>query len=234
MPTPIRILRAHFDDIPNARPRLSTRELEREDRILEAARVLMARFGRGNLTFNGLAIAMRLAPATIRRHFPDLDTILTELLVRHLRAISRALGEIPFDHPNRLPALRAAYVAFTRNGFSGTTEIHTLLIRERHFLPPDLAARIEHLRDLIGQNLATDHVDTTLILLDNPFLEPAQIEAMLATLANPAPAPLKLKPIVFSKHGRPVLQKPQKIHAPSPQARAGPGYAPPDKTATAT
>jgi AcrR family transcriptional regulator len=227
MPTPIRTLRAHFDDIPNARPHLSARELDREDRILEAARILMARFGRSNLTLTSLAMAMRLSPASIRRLFPDLNSILFELLIRHLRAISCALGEIPHNHPNRLAALRAAYVAFTRNGPAATTDIHTLLIRERHFLPPDLAAHVEHLRDLLGQSLAKDHADTTLILLDNPFLQPPQIEAMLAALANPQAASLKRKTMMFPKQARPILEDPPKPepHAalpPQTQARAGP------------
>jgi AcrR family transcriptional regulator len=227
MPTPIRILRAHLDERPGARAQRSVRELDQEDRILEAARTLMARYGRGSITLNSLAVAMRLAPATIRRLFPDLDCILFELLQRHLHALSHALGEIPRDHPNRHAALRAAYVAFTRNAFSGTTDIHTLLLRERHTLPPDLADPIENLRMLIGERLAHEHVDTVLILLDNPFLQPPQIEAMLAALANPQAASLKRKTMMFPKQARPILEDPPKPepHAalpPQTQARAGP------------
>jgi AcrR family transcriptional regulator len=91
MPIPIRTLRARADDLPNARPHLSARELDREDRILDTARALIFHFGRVNLTLDALAVAIRLAPATIRRHVPDLDSLLAELITRHLRAIACAL-----------------------------------------------------------------------------------------------------------------------------------------------
>ncbi len=228
MPTPIRILRAHADDLPNARPMLSARELDREDRILDTARALIFRFGRVNLTFNALAVAMRLAPATIRRHFPDLDSILSEIILRHLRAIACALGEVPRDHPNRQAAARAAYITFTRNGMGcAPTEAHTLLIRERHTLPPDLLEHIEQLRDLIGTSFAKDHIETTLGLLDNCFLQPSQIEAMLATLQNPSAALPKIKSITYRQNARPTPQMPpsRAFPPPPPQSRAGPRVA---------
>jgi AcrR family transcriptional regulator len=229
MPTPIRILRAHADDLPNARPMLSARELDREDRILSTARALFYRFGRVNLTFTALAVAMRLAPATIRRHFPDLDSILAEIIIRHLRAIACALGEVPREHPNRQAAARAAYIAFTRNGMGcAPTEAHTLLIRERHTLPPDLLEHIEQLRDLIGTSFAKDHIETTIGLLDNCFLQRPQIEAMLATLQNPSAAHAKIKNLTYPQHTRPSVQKPATtpVPTPPPQARAGPIVAP--------
>ena len=223
MQTPIRILRAHVDELPNARPVLSARELDHEDRILASARALMVRFGRASLTLHALALAMRLAPAAIRRLFPDLDSILAEIITRHLRAILRTFGDIPFDHPNRQAALRAAYVAATRNAYSGTIEAHTLLIRDRHALPPDLLAPIENHRDIIGSMLANEHIETTLSLLDNPFLQPSQIEAMLAALAPSGAPPQKIKPIfpqpastdapALAKNPAPLTQ---------PQIRAGP------------
>ena len=225
MPIPIRTLRTHADDLPNARPILSARELDREDRILNTARALMVRFGRANLTFRSLAVAMRLAPATIRRHFPDLDSILAELITRHLRAIACALGEVARDHPHQLAGKRAAYLTFTRNGLGcAPTESHTLLVRERHTLPPDLLDPIEHHRDIIGTMLTKEHTDTTLALLDNCFLQPKQIETMLATLQNPSAALPKPKPITYQLTPAPTTQTPptRAFPPPSPQARAGP------------
>jgi AcrR family transcriptional regulator len=186
MHTPIRILRDLVDSLPGQHPKLSARELDLQDRILDTAPVLMARYGGGSITVNSLAITMRLAPATIRRLFPDLDCILFELLSRHLRALSCALGQVPREHPNRQAAQRAAYVEYTRNGYAGTTDIQTLLLRERHTLPPNLADHIEHIR-----------------------LQIPQIEAMIATLANPGVAPVKHKPL-FSRQTQPVMPKAQK------------------------
>jgi AcrR family transcriptional regulator len=214
MPTPTRILRTLADGLPNARPILSARELDRQDRILDTACALMARYGRANLTFSALAIAMRLAPATIRRHFPDLDTILFELLLRHLQAICRAIAEIPFTHPNAQAAKRAAYMAYTRTAFSAPTDIHTLLVRERHTLPPDLEAQIEEVRDIIGNLLVNEWPDAALSLLDNPFLQPPQIEATLAAIATPSVPPPKPKPILLPKQNRSFAQKPEKPATP--------------------
>ncbi len=228
MPIPIRILRAHVQDLPGERRTPSARELDREDRILNTARALMARYGRANLTFGALAAAIRLAPATIRRHFPDLDSILAALIYRHLNAISHAIGEathgIPFHHPQRHALQRAAYVAFTRNAFSGTTPDHTLLIRERHTLPPDLLDHIEHLRELIGGSLGKATPETILSLLDNPFIQPPQIEAMLAALQDPTATHAKIKNITYPKHTRPTEKQPPNpaFPPPTPQARAGP------------
>ena len=228
MPIPIRTLRAHVEDLPGERRTPSARELDREDRILDIARALMARYGRANLTLGALAAAMRLAPATIRRHFPDLDSILAELIRRHLHAISVAIGEatrgIPFHHPNRHALQRAAYVAFTRNAFSGTTPDHTLLIRERHTLPPDLLDPLENLRDLLGGSLGAANPETILSLLDNPFIQPPQIEAMLAALQEPSALKGKIKTIQYPNRPGPAAK--QAVNAafppPAPQARAGP------------
>jgi len=228
MPIPIRILRAHVEDLPGERRTPSARELDREDRILTTARALISRYGRANLTLGALAAAIRLAPATIRRHFPDLDSILAELIIRHLRAISCAVGDatrdIPFNHPNRGALQRAAYVAFTRNAFSGSTPDHTLLIRERHALPPDLLEPIENLRALMGGTLGKTNPETILSLLDNPFIQPPQIEAMLAALENPSATRTKIKTIIYPKPTRPTENQPAApaFPPPTPQARAGP------------
>ena len=186
MPVPIRILRAQADDLPGARPRVSARELETQDRILATATSLMATHGRTGLTMASFAAAMRLSPATIRRHFPDLDSILFEILHRHLHAIAVSFGAIGFDAPNRSAARRAAYVAHTRTPFSAPTEQHLLLLRERHALSPDLAEPVAKLRVLIGDMLCPAHPEIALALLDTPELQPAQIEAMLTALAPTA------------------------------------------------
>jgi AcrR family transcriptional regulator len=224
MPTPARILRAHADDLPNARPKLSARELDREDRILDTARALMVRFGRVNITFQSLAVAMRMSPATIRRHFADLDSILFTLIRRHLQAIPRALAAVPHTHPNAHAARRAAYTDFTRNGFSAPTPDHILLNRERHTLPPDLLEHIENLRDLIGGMLGRAYPETLLSLLDNCFLQPPQIESIINNIEDPSAAQPKLKSITYPKNARPTVQKPpsRAYPPPPPHARDGP------------
>ncbi len=189
MQTEPRILRTHVDN-RTRRPPLTDKQREREERIITATRTLMASFAGDTLTIGKLALALRMSPATIRRHFIDIDSILAEILLRHLIEISRAIGKIPREHPAWHAAARAAYIEATRTGWGALSDAHLLLIRARHTLPDDLAKPIEDMRQLIGEALAGEHAETALTLLDAPHLQPPQIEAMLAaSQAKPAPKP---------------------------------------------
>jgi AcrR family transcriptional regulator len=195
--TPARILRTYADSQPNARRYQPAKEREMEDHILRAARPVLARNGRIYTSIAGLAFAIRVSPATLRRHFPDLDALLGELLHRHLRAISDELGKIPQGTLNCHAARRAAYLAVTRTPYGGPTDAHILLLRDRHALPPDLAESIEAMRQSIGDLLAYPNGPLALAMLDTPCTDPTQIETMFAALTpasapkeEPAPAPL--------------------------------------------
>jgi AcrR family transcriptional regulator len=186
--TPARILRTYADSQPNARRYQPPKEREMEEYIVQAAKPVLARAGRITTSIAGLAFAIRVPPATLRRHFPDLDALLGEILVRHLRTISDALGKITNADPNCKAARRAAYLAATRTPYGGPTETHILLLRDRHALPPDLADSIEAMRQSIGDLLAYPDGPAALALLDTPGIDPAKIETFFTALA-PAPAP---------------------------------------------
>jgi AcrR family transcriptional regulator len=206
MTTPTRILQATVDGLPGHRCRFTEKQRDRQEKILTAGLALMARHGRAGLTMAKFGLAVGMAPAAIRRLFVDIDSILSELLVRHLLAIFQALGEIPADAPGRKPALRAAYLAATRTADGRLTEPHILLLRERHSLPPDLAGEIERTRDSLGEVLAGPDGPAALALLDTPGLAPSRIEAMLAALDPPdatqtrqsAPAETKPHPVILT------------------------------------
>jgi AcrR family transcriptional regulator len=195
MQTPHRLLRADAQEFDRNPPDLSPRERARHDRILEVGRAILARRGRHAVSFTGLAAALRMAPATLRRHVPDLDALLCEILRQHLRDIATEIGKIPHAAPDRNRQRRAAYLAFTRTAFGGFTEAHLLLVRDRHTLPDDVLPAIEETRLALGGNLAGDMACEALSHLDNPFLSPARIEAILA-LPEPAeiiPEPVSLE-----------------------------------------
>ncbi len=187
MQTPSRLHRAHMDNRPH-RPPLSDKQREREERIIFATQTLMASFPGDHFTIGKLAIALRMAPATIRRHFADIESILAEILFRHVLDIAKAMSKIPHDAPNRQALQRAAYMQATRTQWGGFTEPHQLLIGKRNILPDDLATPIEQQRQLIGEALAGEHADTAFTLLDAPHLQAHDIEAMLATHINQAAA----------------------------------------------
>jgi AcrR family transcriptional regulator len=182
----------------------------------------MATYGRAAIGLTAFALGMRMAPATIRRAFPDMDYLLAEILRRHLRAIVAALAEIPRDAPHRDQARRAAYLAVTRT-HGAPTEAHLLLIRDRHLLPPDEAAPLEALRASIGDILAGPHAIAALALLDTPELTPTQIETALAALTNP-PTPTQQTGQPQPPLGKPRLVHPQHPaqHAPAPHFPSAP------------
>jgi AcrR family transcriptional regulator len=227
MPLQARQYRDCVDNVRHLRPTLSARELDREERILDSAKTIMIHHGRAGLTMAGLANAMRMAAATIRRHFPDIDSILAHLLHQHLRDMGSAFCKVPFDHPNRQAALRGAYIDYTRTGFGAPTGIHALLLYERHALPPDLFGPIDKIRDSIGIMLADDRGDAALALLDTVTLKHEQIEFMLGALANPPAPAKKLHPSFPQTPERPKSKKPFLVNKPCPppaliHARAGP------------
>jgi AcrR family transcriptional regulator len=175
-------MRAHVEKILNTRPVLSEKQRAREQAILATAQRLMVADRTGALTIAKLAIALRMAPDTIRWHFVDIESVLAEIILRHLTEIEGAISKIPQDHPNRQAAARAAYAETTRTAWGALTEPHLLLIRKRHTLPEDLAKPVEDLRKRIGQMLAGERGAAVLSLLDSPALALAKIEDMLAAL----------------------------------------------------
>jgi len=184
-----RILRAEADKFDRSLRFLTERDRQRREHIVKAAQALLARHGTHAVTFGALALALRMGAGTLRRHFIDLDELLGEILSRHLLAISTALGEIPFNDPDRARKKREAYFTFTRTAFGGLTEAHLLYTRDRHRLPEDIAVNLEQTREGLGELLAGPNGREALVLLDTPYIPLANIEAMLAALPQEAEAP---------------------------------------------
>jgi AcrR family transcriptional regulator len=211
MPLPLRIIRTtalEFDPRPRA---FSPREQERHDRILQTATGVMARHGRNEITFSAFAGAMRLDRQALRFHFADLDALLADILHRHLRALSAALGNIPAGTTDRPRAWRAAWRAYTRTAFGGLTDPHLLLVRDRHLLPDDLRPGIEATLQPLVQLLAgrDRHLtpDEILAILDNPDLTPEEVEVQLAT-ADPEPEAVAMIPEPPAAPGPPSEPEP--------------------------
>ena len=222
MPTEARHIRTLLDDLSPPRHR-TTRELDQEARIVAAATAAFARFGRSHITLANFAAGLRLSPATIRRHFPDLHTLLAEILRRHLLAIATAIGDA---NPNPLAphaARQAAYIAATRNGFGAPTAPHILLLRDRHTLPEDLAEPIDQLRLQIGDLLAGPRADLALAILDEPTCPEPEALTLLATL-SPTPH-LTATPIPPANQSHPAAPAAQHAAVP-PASRHRPSRTP--------
>ena len=187
MPIPLRILRATLEKTLPPEP-LTPRQQERRHRILQAGLALMAHFGRNGISFAGLASSLRIGAASLRWHYADLDAVLADILRRHLATIAAALDAVPAS-PNQGPALRAAYLAATRNEDGTLKAAHLLLTRERHLLPPDERVPIEDIRQALAARLAINAPAETIDVADTPWICAARIEPILATLAAHQAAP---------------------------------------------
>jgi AcrR family transcriptional regulator len=196
-----RHIREHQENSPNPRNRLSEKDLAMREEILVDARRHMARFGADSFSMAALATGIEVAVSAIIRHFCDMDYLLFKILVHHLDNIARHLAAVPLETANRQAALRAAYVNAIRTGMGGHSEGHTILLRDRHHLPPDLLEQIEaryyHLGEMLGGNFA----DAVLRVLEIPYQPADLLEQMvapllarLATLESAPPQPEPAEP----------------------------------------
>ncbi len=225
-----RALRDRADAIPGNQPCLSAHEQDRYEQIVTAGRTLLAEFGAHSFTLPALALALRISPTAIRRHFIDLDSLLVHIINRHLLTLSTVMGALPHGANDKQAARRAAYLSHTRTVLGGLTEAHLLLVRDRHLLPAADRDRIEEVRANLGEMLAGEHAQIVLDLLDTPSMGLADIDAVLAArTAQTAPAgakppapsrpPFKLLPLAPRQANWSTLAPRSALAA---EARAGP------------
>jgi AcrR family transcriptional regulator len=187
---PARILRQHAMDVDPTLRHLTPREEAREERILKTAIHLITRFGVAAISFTNLAIGIKIAPSTLRKHFADFDALLGEIMRRHLQIISQALAAVPCDAPDRPRRQRAAYIEATRC-LGAPTATHLILTNYRANLPDDERETVNAIREQIGLELAGADGEACLHLLDCPGYDIDQIERMLiAAFCHEQPAPV--------------------------------------------
>ena len=204
-PSP-RICRALVEDHLGP-PDFTERQIRREEKILAAAEHLMVKFGRAAVSMRLLATALRMSTSTLIWHYTDMDALLAEILRRHLRAITQAVGAVPHNAPNRQTAMRQAYLAATRAAFGRLTSKHLLLTRDRHLLPADELDHIEQTIQTLGETIAGDLGPEAMDVLNLPWATPEIAEPILATINTarhpakpPTPQPLTLTSLRPAAH----------------------------------
>ena len=213
MPILPRTLRAIVEASPFKAPPRSPRRQARYDRILGAAGVLFETVGRENITMASLALALDIAPTTLRRDILDIDHLFAEILRPHLQNLTQALAEIPNHDPQATQLRRAAYITHTRTPEGTHTLPHRLLLHQSHHLPPDLHDEImQQYCAITGQLADGNRMVETLTLLEDLSLTAEEIEARLT------PKPARAAP---TKHAAPALPHPATLPAPP----AAPAYA---------
>jgi len=190
------------------------RDCKRHENIVECGRAVLLEHGLRNVRATRLAIGLRMALSTLRRHFTDLDELLGEICRRHLQTIAAALGKIDPEAPDPACARRAAYIAATRRPYGGLNADHTLLMRDAPLLPPDELESIEATRRILATNLAGPNCDCPekiLALLDNPAFDLAEIEDIIAKLAPPLTVEQQQQARAFRQASTPVGKIPWQL-----------------------
>ena len=196
MPTPTRILRTLCEELDPSMHDRTERQERQFERIMKCAPTLLTFYNIDRITFAALATAMKMAPATLRHHFVDIPALLGHLIREHLLEINTAIAAIRRDTPNFFQLRRAAYLAATRKPLGAHTEIHLLMLNNLPGLPDDVRVPLITLQDQIASSLAApDQAEFVLSMLENPFMTPRRLEAIIATPeyawheANDPPAP---------------------------------------------
>ena len=202
MKTPLRILRAHIAHMTNLRAHWRPSQWAREAKILQLGLAILTLQGRHATTAGGMAAAIGIAPATLRRYFADIDALMGEILRRHLATLEQALNAIPANTPNLHAARRKAWHQATRTETGALTDAHLLFLRDRHMLPPDILPALNQTYQTLAARLAPGaHGPAAQAILDLPLTTADRIEPLFAALtgapAQPqaprlAAAPLKL------------------------------------------
>ena len=183
---PPRLIRVTVQARINPNQTRTARDQQRRDQILDAALGLLTTYPRHTITIATLAMGMIISPATIRRHFLDIDSIIAEILQNHLRAIIKTIGEASADCDNFRQIRRKAYLAATRTAWGHFTDTHALLLREAQSLPEDLASAVGQMRCGIGYTLGGDRGHDILQMLDTAWQNHALIEPMCAAIETTA------------------------------------------------
>ncbi len=179
-----RLIRATIQARINPNTTRTARDQQRRDQILDAALGLLISHPRHTVTIASLAMGMIVSPATIRRHFLDIDSIVAEILQNHLIAIIKTIGEVSADCDNIPRKRRQAYLTATRTAWGHFTDTHALLLREAQSLPEDLASAINQMRVSIGYTLGGERGYDILQMLDTAWQNHALIEPMCAAIEN--------------------------------------------------
>jgi AcrR family transcriptional regulator len=213
MKTPARHIRGIVDGLPGAHRTLTNAQQDRQKLILQTGRIAMARYGRDTITMPEFSVGLRLTPAQIRFHYPDLDNLLGAILRDHIKNIIQAIHEaVPYaDDPDPYQAARAAYFGFTRGALGTFNEAHQLFLRDRNKLPEDEIESVNILFESLAYFVGGEHGWHALGMLNTDGVSLATIEEAMSELAGtvprPPPAPTIVEAVPSEEPKRPELPR---------------------------
>jgi AcrR family transcriptional regulator len=100
--------------VPGRSAQLSPNQLQKQEQIVEAARIVLARDGLAGCTVRAIADAGPLTKSAIHYYFADIDVLIDRAMAAHITTFTaelRAVGEKYDDPRERLFEVTRAYLA---------------------------------------------------------------------------------------------------------------------------
>ncbi|GAA4551469.1 TetR/AcrR family transcriptional regulator [Amycolatopsis samaneae] len=149
--------------VPGRSEQLSPNQLQKQEQIVEAARVVLARDGLAGCTVRAIAEAGPLTKSAVHYYFADIDVLIDRAMAAHINTFAAGLREAAARHDDpraRLFGVTEAYLAefaARPNGAFLWFEYWIAAGRAQH--PQAIDAMLTSITELLAELLAPLDVD---------------------------------------------------------------------------
>jgi len=149
--------------VPGRSDRLSPNQLQKQEQIVEAARVVLARDGLAGCTVRAIADAGPLTKSAIHYYFADIDVLVDRAMAAHINAFAAGLREVAAKHEDpreRLFAVLEEYLAvFAGNPNAALVWFEYWVAAGRAQHPQAIDAMLTSVTELLAELLGPLDVD---------------------------------------------------------------------------
>ncbi len=149
--------------VPGRSDRLSPNQLQKQEQIVEAARVVLARDGLAGCTVRAIADAGPLTKSAIHYYFADIDVLIDRAMAAHINAFAAGLRHVAERHDEpraRLFAVIEEYLSvFAANPNAAFLWFEYWIAAGRAQHPQAIDAMLTSLTELFAELLGPLDVD---------------------------------------------------------------------------
>jgi DNA-binding transcriptional regulator YbjK len=148
---------------PGRSEELSPNQLQKQQQIVDAARLVLARDGLAGCTVRAIAEAGPLTKSAIHYYFADIDVLIDRAMAAHINAFVASLREVAAhheDHSDRLFAVLEAYLdAFSAQPNAAFLWFEYWIAAGRAQHPQAIDAMLTTITELLAELLGPLDVD---------------------------------------------------------------------------
>ncbi|MEC3979559.1 TetR/AcrR family transcriptional regulator [Amycolatopsis sp. H20-H5] len=149
--------------VPGRADQLSPNQLQKQEQIVEAARVVLARDGLAGCTVRAIAEAGPLTKSAVHYYFADIDVLIDRAMAAHINAFVAGLRDIAARHDEpdeQLFAVLEAYLAeFTQRPKAAFLWFEYWIAAGRAQHPQAIDVMLTSITELLAELLAPLDVD---------------------------------------------------------------------------